>query len=83
MADPMAITMTGYVEDPVSIDGFKEYWDMFEDYQIDEAFPKFSSTYLKSCKYNPEDKINFLDEFADKPEKDLQALEVQIQSHCS
>ena len=54
---------------------------MFEDYEIDEAFLKFLSTYLKSWKCSSKAKIKFLDEFIDKLEKYIEVLEAQIQSH--
>jgi hypothetical protein len=43
-------------------------------------FLHFLSSYLKSCKCISATKIHFLEEFAKKLEKDLEALEVQIQS---
>ena len=72
--------MTGYVKNTISIEGFKEYWDNFDDDQIDEALSNFLSIYLKSCKCSSKAMTTFLEEFADKIEKDIQALEVQIQS---
>ena len=36
--------------------------------------------YLKSCKCSSKDKFSFLEEFVEKLENDLEALEGQIQS---
>lgn len=72
--------MTRYVANLVSIEGFREYWDMFDDDQIDEAFSKFLSIYLYSCKCSSKDKICFLGTFIEKLDKDLEALEFQIDS---
>ena len=33
--------MIGYVEDPLSIEAFREYFDMFDDDQVEEAFSVF------------------------------------------
>jgi len=71
--------MAGYVTDIISIEGFKEYFDMFDDSQIDANFSRFLSTYLKSCKCSFEDKIYFLESFAKDIEKRLEFLEIQIQ----
>lgn len=70
--------MTEYVEELVSVEGFKEYFDMFDDSQIDDNFSKFLSTYLKSCKCSFKDKIYFLESFAKDIEKRLEFLEIQI-----
>ena len=68
------------VANPVSVEGFKEYFDMFDDDQIEEAFSKFLPMYLNSCKCFSKDKVSFLEEFVEKLENDLEALEGQIQS---
>ena len=47
------------MEDPISIEGFKEYWDMFADNHIDEEISIFLPFYLKSCKCISEDKNTF------------------------
>lgn len=76
--------MTGYVADPLSIEGFIEYFHMFDDNQIDESFSNFLPIYLHSCKCSKE-KSWFLGTFIDKLEKDIKVLEAQIQSdsfHC-
>jgi len=52
--------MFEYVLDLISIEGFKEYWDMFDDDQIDANFPRFLSIHLKSCKCYSEEKIYLL-----------------------
>ena len=68
------------VENLVSIEGFKEYFDMFDDDQIEEDFSNFVPMHLKSCKFSSKDKVSFLEEFVEKLENDLEALEGQIQS---
>ena len=68
------------VENHVSVEGFKEYFDMFDDDQIKEAFSNFLPMYLNSCKCSSKDKVSFLEEFVEKLENDLEALEGQIQS---
>lgn len=73
--------MTGYVADPISVEGFKEYWDICDDDQIDKDFSNLLPIYLKSCKCIYEDIFQFLEEFVHKIDKDLQDLKVQIQSH--
>jgi len=69
------------LENPVSIEDFKEYWDNFDDDQIDGFFSKFLSIYLNSCKCYYIDKAHFLGEFTVKIERDVEVLEAQIQSH--
>ena len=49
------------VENHVSVEGFKEYFDMFDDDQIKEAFSNFLPMYLKSCKCSSKDKVSFLE----------------------
>jgi hypothetical protein len=66
-----------FVAAPVSIQGFREWNDMYIDDEVDENFSSFLSSYLNSCKCSSEDKIHFLDEFAKDIEKDLEALENQ------
>lgn len=73
--------MTWYVANPVSIEVFTEYWDNFDDDQIDEAFSKILSIYLNSCKCSSIDKAHFLGDFILKFEGDVEVLEAQIQSH--
>jgi hypothetical protein len=72
--------MTGYVEYPLSIEGFREYFDMFDDDQVEDAFSNFLPQYLCSCKCF-EERNCFLEEFVDKLEKDIEVLDAQIQSH--
>jgi hypothetical protein len=67
-----------FVATHVSIQGFKEWNDMYTNDEVDENFSSFFSSYLKSCKCSSEDKIWFLDEFSKDIEKELEALEVQI-----
>jgi hypothetical protein len=68
------------VADLVFVEGFKEYFDMFDDDQIEEAFSNFLPMYLKSCKCSSKDKLSFLEQFVEKLENDLETLEGQIQS---
>lgn len=72
--------MTRYVVDLNSFEGFNEYWDNFDDDLIDDAFSNFLPIYLKSCKCRSKVKTNFLEEFVETIEKDIEALEVKIQS---
>jgi hypothetical protein len=50
----------------VYVKGFKEYFDMFDDDQIEEAFSNFVPMYLKSCRCSSKDNLNFLEEFVEK-----------------
>jgi hypothetical protein len=73
------------VADHVFVEGFKEYFDMFDDDQIEESFSKKFPMYLKSCRCSYKDKLNLLEEFVEKIENDLETLEGEIQSqgfHC-
>ena len=72
--------MTCYVADPLSIEGFIEYFDMFDDDQVEDAFSNFLPKYLHSCKCFKERRY-FLEAFVDKLEKDIEVLDAQIQSH--
>jgi hypothetical protein len=72
--------MTGYVADPLFIEGFREYFDMFDDDQVEDDFLNFLPQYLHSCKCF-EERHYFLEAFADKLEKDIEVLDAQIQSH--
>ena len=40
--------MTRYVSNPISIEAFKEYWDNFDDDNIDDTFSRFLPMYLRS-----------------------------------
>lgn len=73
--------MEGYLADDISIVGFKECWDDYNDDQIDEYLSHLLPIYLRSCKWSSKAKTNFLEEFFETIEKYLQALEVQIQFH--
>jgi hypothetical protein len=48
---------TEFVATHVSIQGFKEWNDMYTNDEVDENFSSFLSSYLKSCKCSSEDKI--------------------------
>jgi hypothetical protein len=37
--------MTGYVADPLSIEGFREYFDMFDYDQVEDDFSNFLPQY--------------------------------------
>jgi hypothetical protein len=41
---------TEFVAAPISIQGFREWNDMYTDDEVDEIFSSFLSSYLKSCK---------------------------------
>jgi len=64
----------------VCIPDFKEWKAMYTDDEVKEIFSSLLYSYLKSCKCSSTTKINFLEEFAKKLEKGLEALEVQIRS---
>ena len=68
---------TKFAVAPISIQGFKEWNDMYTDEEIDENFSACLSSYLKSCKRSSDDKIQFLDEFAKDIEKELEVLKDQ------
>jgi hypothetical protein len=72
--------MTGYVEDPLYIEIFREHFDMFDDYQVEYYFSNFLPQYLRSCKCFKE-RSCFLEAFVDKLEKYIEVLDTQIQSH--
>jgi hypothetical protein len=71
---------TEFTTDYVSIPDFTEWKAMYTDDEVKENFTSLLSSYLKSCKCSSTTKINILEEFAEKLEKDLEALEVQIRS---
>ena len=73
--------MTEFTVAPLSIQGFKEWNEMYTDEEIDENFSACLSSYLKSCQYESEAKIEFLESFTDKIMKDIDVLEAQIQSY--
>ena len=58
--------MTRYVADLLSIEGFREYFDMFDDDQVDDAFSNFFPIYLNHYKCSSKHKINFLETFVEK-----------------
>jgi hypothetical protein len=68
------------VADSLSIQGFKEWNDTYTDEEVEENFPAFFSSYSKSCKCSSEAKILFLQEIAKDFQKDIEVLEIQIQS---
>ena len=53
---------------------------MSTDEEIDEIFSSLLSSYLKSSSCNSKSKVIFLKEFAAYIEKEIEALEVKIQS---
>ena len=53
---------------------------MSTDEEINENFSSLLSSYLKSSSCNSESKVIFLEEFATYVEKEIEALEVKIQS---
>ena len=61
----------------LSIKNFKEWSDMSID---EENFSSILSSYLKSSSCNSESKVIFLKEFVAYIEKEIEALEVKIQS---
>jgi len=67
------------VEDPLSIECFREYFDIFDDDQVEYFFSNFLPQYLHSCKCF-EERSYFLEAFADKLEKHIEVLDAQIQS---
>ena len=71
---------TEFRADSLSIKNFKEWSDMSIDEEIDEIFSSILSSYLKSSSCNSESKVIFLKEFATYIEKEIEALEVKIQS---
>ena len=64
----------------LSIQNFREWNDMYTDEEIDEKFSSLLSSYLKSSSCNSESKVIFLKELAAYIEKEIEALEVKIQS---
>jgi len=75
------IEKTKFIVAPLSFQDFREWYDMYTDEEIDENFSAYLTSYLKSCQYESEAKIEFLESFADKLRKDIDVLEAQIQSY--
>jgi len=73
--------MIGHVKILVSIEGFKEYWDNFDDDQIDEVFSIFLSIDLNSYKCSSKANIKFLETFGKNIVKDIEVLKAQKLSH--
>ena len=71
---------TEFREDSLSIKNFEEWNDMSTHEEIDEIFSSLLFSYLKSSSCNSEYKVILLKEFAAYIEKEIEALEVKIQS---
>lgn len=69
--------ITQFVADLISIQGFKEWNDMYIHDEVGEIISSFLSSYLKSYKCSSKDKVQFLEEWANEIEIRIKALEDQ------
>lgn len=75
------IDRTELVVDSPSIQVFKKWYDDHINEEVDDNSSLSLSYYLKSFECKSKDKIQFFDEYANKIEKDIEVLQVQIQSY--
>ena len=64
-----------------SVEGFKQWNNDHSKEETNESFSLSLSSYLKSFDCKAEDRMRFLVEFAEDPEKEIEGLEGQIQAY--
>ena len=69
------------VADSLSVEGFKQWNNDHSREETNESFSLSLSSYIKSLDCKAEDRMRFLDEFAEDLEKEIEGLEGQIQAY--